>query len=306
MKMPADINRPGGPGNELYTMEEEVLEIVRDSGRCGLNSSVEEIRSRLAPQNAVAENAFADAVDALKRKGRILVEKGEIALRQQSVVTGDAIDRRKRAEDYMSFGTAFLENVLPSVPGVIMAGICGSVSYGSALPGDDVDIVLVCRNGSLWTAMKKVLLAARALRKRDAARPVICLSYCADDSAFREEAGSHRTRLYASDFLNIRVVAGRAYYQNVLASSGWMRSCYPHTYAARAAEAGGSEAQVGQQSTVHDRLDYLLVGNYLNVMAGMRNIIFRLRGKGDRAFTARIERDRCVYASDRWGRLEKG
>ncbi len=293
-------------GSMLDGIEDEVLDIVRSSSRCGLTSTVDEVQERLAAGNRHLAIRCAAAIEALERSGRIVIEGGEIALHGHGDVSGSALERRKRAGDYLSFGRAFLESVTPSVPDVIMAGICGSVSYGSAGPADDVDIILICRNGALWSVMKKVLLRARALRKKEPWRPVICLSYCADDAAFREEAANHRTGLFASDCLNIRVVKGEDYYLNVLSSNPWMRSRYPSTYDARVGDGEKSATYVEGQNTFRNRLDYMLVGNYLRAMARGRNMMFRLRGNEHALFTARIEKDRCVYASERWKRLEEG
>lgn len=300
----ADSTYLEASAREHYGVEEEVLDIIRSSVRCGFTSTVDEVQERLAAGNSGIAMKCATAIDILEKSGRIMIENGEIVLRGQGDVSGRAHERRRMAGEYMSFGLSFLEGILPSVPDVLMAGICGSVSYGSAGPDDDIDIMLVCRNGTLWSVMRKVLLAARSVRKREPRKPIMCLSYCAGDDAFREEAASHRTRLFASDCLNIRVVKGRDYYTNVLESSTWMSSCYPLTYAARVAEGNGDDVDCGG-SAGGDRLNYLLIGGYLKTMAWGRNLALRLKGREDELFTARIERDRCVYASDRWRRLEE-
>ena len=290
--------------NRPFGIEEEVLHFVKSSCKCGLSSTIEEIQERVAAGNRELAAECIAAITSLQKSGSILVEGGEVSL-CGGKTAGDAHERRKRGNDYMSFGVSFLEKILPSVPEVIMAGICGSVSYGSAAEGDDVDIILICRSGSLWSVLKKVLLAARTVRKKESWRPVICLSYCAEDSAFREEMANHRTGLFASDCLNIRVVKGEDYYCNVLAGNGWMRYFFPAAYAARLRDGVRREPQNEDRNISRNVLDYMLIGNYLKVMARMRNLVFHLKGRDSALFTARIERDRCIYASDRWKKLEE-
>jgi hypothetical protein len=290
--------------NRPFGIEEEVLHFVKSSYKCGLSSTIEEIQERLSAGNRELATECIAAITSLQKSGSILVKGGEISLFGERTA-GDAHERRKRGNDYMSFGVSFLEKVLPSVPEVIMAGVCGSVSYGSAAEGDDVDIILICRSGSLWGVLKKVLLAARAVRKKESWRPVICLSYCAEDRVFRDEVANHRTRLFTSDCLNIRVVKGENYYRSVLAGNGWMRSFFPAAYAARLRDGVRSETQDENWNIAGNVLDYMLIGNYLKVMARMRNLVFHLKGRDSAFFTARIERDRCIYASDRWRKLEE-
>jgi len=238
---------------------------------------------------------------SLEIDGRI-ARKGEaytISERRELLEVSD--ERRKNAQWAEARGRELLERIMKRTDGILLCGIGGSVSYGSMSPGDDIDIIIIAADGALWGVLKHALLEARKYRE-SAGGNIFCFSYSMERHSFEGEGDQHRTRLFASDFLHMRVVHGMGYYSHLLRRFGWIGHYYPHAYALKC----DMRCKVEEQATTYsDGLSYFTVSNYLKLWAKARNVFFRISNRKDSEFDAVISRDRCIYASRKWRRLEE-
>lgn len=234
-------------------------------------------------------------------RGRVVTDGSRYTLSSAAHLLESSDERIKRAQAASAAGRKLLSEIIQECSGILFCGISGSVSYGSSGSTDDIDIVLVTADGHLWQNLRKALLMARRSMRGEFRDRLFCFSYCMERSAFESECSMHRTRLFASDFLHIDVVAGMEYYSDVLIRCEWMGQYYPHAYRSRMTRSCNGHNMGGQGD---DRLDYLLVGSYLKLWALARNANYRIRGMESQAFDAVITRDRCIYASRKWRMLE--
>lgn len=244
------------------------------------------------------------SVDEMVRDGRILEQNGQLTLPGMDHLFDQTTERRAAAQRRLEYGSAFLAGMTRLCPEILMSGISGSVSYGGAARGDDVDILLVTRRDMLWCVLRKLLLQARRLRRERPDMPVLCLSYCVDEDTFWKEAREHRSRLFARDFLRLKTISGQSLYTRVLSECTWMREFYPVVFEERRSanvEDAPTHAAPGKGWNM---IDYLAVGGYLKLAAAIRNARFSLRGADSRRFRAVIREDRCIYESVKWKRLE--
>lgn len=249
---------------------------------------------------------FDSSLNELLRKGRVLEKNGLLTLGGMQHLFEQSEMRKMAAEKRLSFGRSFIGEISLQCPELLLGGVSGSVSYNSSGPEDDVDILLITEDGRLWKVIANALIEARRIRKTNPDAPILCLSYCMEETAFQSEALSHRSRLFARDFLRLKTETGFSLYSKILRDCTWMRTFYPAMFDERIGmEFKENERRREEQSSLMNTLSYVSVGSYLSIAAMIRNHAFRNEGKGHKEFRAVIRRDRCIYESVKWKRLEK-
>ncbi len=252
----------------------------------------------------VADDGAEDSLERLVSNGKVLEKNGLLTVAGMEHLFERYGDRRISAQKRLEFGVMFLDRLRRVCPDILMAGVSGSVSYGSSGEHDDVDILLITRNGSLWRVLLQALLEARAIRKMSPGSPTLCLCYSMEETAFRKEAECHRSRLFARDFLRLRTVVGGETYRRILADSEWMRDYYPRMFDERISETQ-KQAALRDSTGKGNYMEYIALGGYLAIAAAFRNARFRRDGQTDRLFRAVIGKDRCIYESVKWKKLEE-
>lgn len=296
----AGVAAGGGSGCE----EDALLSELGQSARFGGVMGRDEIL-RWSWYDAGVSDTGA-SLDRLLRKGDVLERDGFLTVAGMGHLFASGNLGRERAGRRLRTGACFIEELSSSCPGVMMAGVSGSVSYGTSRKDDDIDILLITSGGSLWKVVKHALLEARRRRRIDPDMPVICLSYCMEYDSFRDEVASHRSRLFARDFLRLKTFTGAGVYRQLLSENGWIGDYYPRIYAERMKALEECSTRTQPSPCAADRLEYESVGSYLRLSALARNVLFRIRGRKDRAFRAIVRRDRCIYESGKWRELESG
>ncbi len=254
----------------------------------------------------IGEAGFNSSLNELLRMGRVLEKDGQLTLGGMQHLFEHS-ERRKMAAEYrLRFGQSFIRKIGSKCPELLLGGVSGSVSYNSSGPDDDVDILLITEDGSLWKVLADALIEARRIRKTHPDAPILCLSYCMEETAFRSEALFHRSRLFARDFLRLKAETGFSLYRKILRDCSWMRTFYPAMFDERSCqEFTESEERRTERSRLLNTLSYVSIGGYLSIAAMVRNHAFRMEGKRHKEFRAQIRRDRCIYESLKWKRLEK-
>ena len=90
---------------------------------------------------------------------------------------------RRHAEVLWDGPLAFAKGLIP------VYGITGSVAFGEPRPGDDLDMFVVTRSGSLWWFLARSYLALQLARLRDPTlrEPTPCLNYVLEDGPVASE-----------------------------------------------------------------------------------------------------------------------
>jgi len=251
-------------------------------------------------------NAGEGALINLIEEGTLVHKDGMVTIHGHE----ELLDMRGKADgllqEHLHIAEAFISR-LTSGRGILLAGISGSLSYETADRGSDIDILIVTRRGRLWISILRALLIARMMRSRRSDCPTICLSYCTDDAYFMQEVREHRSRLFASDFLHLKVIYGQDYYRNALQAGEWMASVYPLLYTGRRGDAripAQERRGVSVAEQIINNLLFILLGSYLKSLSIYRSWKFRKRKLFLSEFKAVLGTDRCIYESNKWRFLE--
>jgi hypothetical protein len=218
-------------------------------------------------------------------------------------------DRRARGEAYLASASYLMHTFLgPTRRLVRCAAVTGSTAYGEPERGDDCDLLVVTRRGSLWPFLAftylRLRLDARAL-PRDAP-PVWCFNYVLDEREARAEFAAPRGFLFAREALTARIIEGAEYYRGLVGSAPWLGAEAPRLYARWRAEGfpdPAHEAAAPLPVRVLNLLLFPLLGAYLQVVSLIRNRRLRRRGRGDEAFRTVTRPGRLAFETEKFGRL---
>ncbi|MDE1821424.1 MAG: nucleotidyltransferase domain-containing protein [Euryarchaeota archaeon] len=120
---------------------------------------------------------------------------------------------------------ALLRSVLPLVRTVV---VTGSVAYGAAEEGADLDFFVITRDGALWPVLLFTFLSLRMGPRAD--RSVWCFNQVMDESTARKYLSRSSDLLEARELLVARPLVGESYYRDVLRSTSWVRELLPRLY----------------------------------------------------------------------------
>ena len=225
---------------------------------------------------------------------------GEVTLRGREDLASERRFQRDLTKERLAKANHFLRNFAKKFPWIELAGVSGSIAYGGAKPGDDIDFFLVTREGRLWISLLLAMVAARLerLRLRDA--PVYCFNRIIERPACERAFRENREPLFAREALNLVVLRGRDLYGRLLASASWMEKHFRELYAARLKAASklsaGSRAGNHFAGSVLNAGAFLGLGPYLWLMGVARNVRLRKQGRDKECFRTIIKSD--FYATE--------
>lgn len=152
--------------------------------------------------------------------------------------------------------------VLCRFPFVRMVALSGACAHENATD-HDVDVFLVTERGRAWL----VCLALTVLSRLAGVRRSLCLNYIVDEEAL---AFGERDLFTASEAVGMRLLAGRAAYERLLAANPWVFDAFPNfrtlsaQEAARAPEAGSAwERWLALPAPLVERLARRVLGGRL-------------------------------------------
>ncbi len=176
---------------------------------------------------------------------------------------------------------------------IVFIGVCGSVSY-TPNPGDDIDLVIVCRNGTLWRSLLRCFFAQRRAKV-----PELCLSLTMDeDGACRLFDASH-DYLTASDAAHVIPLRGGDWYERLLRRSPSVFEYFPER------RVPGVEP-LPDPRAVRAPLDaalFFLTAAYLEAKALVKNHQYRRRGWRERVFRTVVSPHQFWFDSERYRQL---
>jgi hypothetical protein len=220
----------------------------------------------------------------------------------------DVVEEKKaRAKNYLSFARAFVAWTRDSPSRLI--SISGSTSYFSADSNDDLDFFVVSRKDRLWIFLFKSLVRARIFRLLHPLSPRICFSYAVDET-FAKKIFAEGDPLLARDALNVIVIQGEDYYQDLVRKSKWISKYFPRLcrlktehYHSRNKDFRPSDASVIKTSL--NLLLFLVLAQYIRIKSNLLNRQFLRAGKSQYLFTLRTGPDHCIFDSLRYSKLRQ-
>jgi hypothetical protein len=213
-------------------------------------------------------------------------------------------DRLERGRLYLRSAEALLSGPLRgALPWVQCACVTGSTAYGEPGPGDDLDLFVVTREGSLWWFLAYAFLALRisAGRRARGHDPVPCLNFVLDDREATLEFSRSQGFLFAREALTARPLQGVEYYRNLLSQAPWMAKEIPRLYAERNGNLPASRP--GTTSLAVRCLNaavFPLLAAYLQLVGLRRNARYRAKGRSDQRFRTETRWRRLALASRRF------
>jgi hypothetical protein len=216
-------------------------------------------------------------------------------------------ERRARAVRYREAARSTLDGPLAPVRRwVRVAGVTGSTAYGGPEDGDDIDLFLVARTGSLWLTLAWSFLAFR-LRPAPVVdgRPVhLCLNYALDDLQAPVEIATPSDFLDAREALVTDLIVGEAYYRRLLGGAPWIGREIPRLYARRSLPSAVPEpAPAPVAVRLLDALLFPMLSAVAHAVGMVRNHRFRREGREAEAYRTEITFRRFALPNEGYDRL---
>jgi hypothetical protein len=234
---------------------------------------------------------------------------GARAVRPGAVPISEVLDeRRARGLRYrMRAETLVRETFGPVAPLLRCVGVTGSAAYLEPEAGDDLDLLIITRAGSLWIFLAYAYLALRLGRRPAPADSVDpCMNYVMDDAEARREFARPQGFLFAREALTTRPLAGADYLRGLVGVSGWLGKEVPRLYARWTAEGPGSDPSPRPAPHALRLLNAFLfvpLAAYLQAVGLVRNHRLQRGGKRGSQFRTVTEFARLTFESRRFDAL---
>jgi len=219
------------------------------------------------------------------------------------------LEREARGRTYEEAARDLLFRDLRTLlPWLRTYGLTGSAAYGHPDAGDDLDLFVVTRAGTLWWFLAQCYLRTRLgyLRRHSPDAPVPCFNYVVDDRRAPVEFANGRGFLFAREALTARVLLGDAYYQSLLAQAPWMAVEIPRLYSARKGAAlVPSRPPVPRWVRWANAAVYPLLASYLQLSGLRLNAIARRDPTREEPFRTQTEFRRLTFSSERFDRIRE-
>ncbi|HLM91134.1 MAG TPA: glycosyltransferase [Thermoplasmata archaeon] len=301
---------PGPTGSvaassKVPTAEDRVASLLTVAGTFGTGVPLGQLRELLPSSGPESVEALRSWLE--ERPGLARLD-GQRAFAPTAVVT-PAADRMERARQYRKRAEALWDGPLSFAQDLVRCGgITGSVAFGEPRPGDDLDLFVVTRSGSLWWFLARSYLALLLARRRDPTlrEPTPCLNYVLEDGPVTAEFARHRDLLFAREALTVQMLRGDDYYRGLVASAPWMRSELPRLYGARSGAPGAiAPLRASLKVQLLNLVVFPFLAGYLQLAGLARNSKLRHRGMPERGFRTETSRRRLVFSSRRFERLRE-
>ncbi|MCI4364309.1 MAG: hypothetical protein L3K13_08480 [Thermoplasmata archaeon] len=221
-------------------IERRVVSLLRVAEEHRSGVSAEDLTELLPEDAPTSVREFATWLEAHPAVG-VLGPDGEVS-RAGALQDPEVASRQKRAIQYALAAEWLMGGPFATLrPYLRCAALTGSVAYGRPEEGDDCDLMLVTRPGSLWVVLALAFLRLRGARasRRGNALPEFCLNYVLDERAAEEDYTQARGLLFAREALSVQILVGASYYRSLLERANWLEREAPRLYSRWTRESAG-------------------------------------------------------------------
>jgi hypothetical protein len=188
-------------------------------------------------------------------------------------------------------------------------GVSGSVAYGFAEPGDDLDFFVTTRQGGTWLFLLYAFLSSRFVRRRahEPGPSSWCFNYVIEETEAARQFAHPGGLLFAREALSVRILRGEAYYESLLRRAAWMSAELPQLYAERRPDGTGTspgEPSLGLLARLANLVAFPLLATYLQLSGLVGN--HRLRREAPaKCFSTTTTLRRFMLRSLRFEQLDR-
>ncbi|MBI4039456.1 hypothetical protein HY388_01350 [Candidatus Daviesbacteria bacterium] len=139
--------------------------------------------------------------------------------------------------------------VIGFIPSVRLVGITGALSMQNTSKDDDIDLMVITSNGTLWitrllVTLLVVVIGKKRFPQQQKVGDKICLNMYIDESAL--DMGPHDLFIAHEIVQMVPMVDKRGTYQKFMQANLWIRSFLPHAFGRKAKSTRGEEKQISQ------------------------------------------------------------
>ena len=218
-------------------------------------------------------------------------------------------DRALRGESYRRWARELVEGPLSAAGHwVLCVGITGSTAYGEPQTGDDLDLFVVTRRGSLWIFLATTYLSLRLHRWSGASdgRPLPCFNLVLEDLSAQREFGRPQGFLFARESLAVRLLEGDDYYGHLLGRAPWIGEWFPRLYAERARSLPGRRpAPAPALARALNAVIFPWLASYLQLAGLWRSSRRESSGRGAGSFRTVTGPGQLAFRSQRFEQIRR-
>lgn len=224
--------------------------------------------------------------------------------------TAETQERRLRGATYLESATALFHGPLAPVARLAeCVCVTGSTAYQEPASGDDLDFMVVTRDGSAWAFL---LYSFLVLRLQRAVKPPPgadwCLNFVLDASRVRETYSAPQGFLFAREALTARPISGVSFYRGLLLQAAWMREELPRMFDRWTAD--GPQADPGaHRAPLWIRIAnfgaFPFLATYLHLVTLYRNHRLRTSGHDESCFDTVTRLREYAVATEKFRRLTR-
>jgi hypothetical protein len=216
-------------------------------------------------------------------------------------------ERKERGSRYLERAHQIVLGPLAlAVPLTMSIGVTGSSAYGEPEAGDDLDFMVITKDGALWVFLLMTFVRLRLGRPRAGAGPdpSPCFNYLMEDAAAREEFGRPRGFLFAREALTTRVITGGSYYRGLLKGSRWLETEVPGAWQGYTASEGTGPSGVRAPVAIRalNGVLFPVVAAYQQAKSLFRNHQLRRSDRREECFRTVTLRSRFALLTEKFDR----
>jgi hypothetical protein len=288
-------------------LETRLRVLLEVSHRCRAPMSLDQLVAHLPAGATWTTDTVSSWIDGHPEEGHVVA--GHV-MPPFEISVPELVDRTARSQALLSEAQWAVRTPLRSAVALARCvGVSGSVAYGYAAPGDDLDFFVTARRGTTWLFLALAFLSSRRARQTGARDSPThwCFNYVIDEAEAPAEFARPGGLLLAREALSVRVVRGDGFYRKLLLNASWMSDELPQMYARRLREgerAPDTESQPRWGERLANFLAYPFLATYPQMAGLVRN--HRLRREApEKQFSTTTQFRRYMLRSERFEELER-
>lgn len=213
---------------ELNNQQCAILRSLLYSDIFNFPLTIDEIYLNLISKIPVNKTAISDALKTME--GTVAFKKGFYCLKGRTRIIDERLSRMKNVSRKMKIAV-WVSKILSYIPTINFIGISGRLSHLDAYPDDDIDLIIITRQNTLWVTRIVLLVTLEVLNLRrkktdKTAKNKICPNLIFDETVLSWNSAK-RDVYTAHEILNILPMYNKNNtYERFLSANKWVKNLY--------------------------------------------------------------------------------